>query len=130
MLIINIELQTFSEANDFYFIMLTKLSASLNNTAITRLLLIKSDINHIIKVNSYLKHKSKLRFTAYNISEITQQLINITKSFFTIWKDHNLSVNLFKQNWIMINFKKDAELQSERMYSVLHQKLKVNKWDF
>ena len=81
MFITSIKLQSFSEANDFCSITFKKLFASLNDTAVTESLLTELNINHIIKIDSYFKHKFKLKFTAYKTSEITQQLINIIKLF-------------------------------------------------
>ena len=105
-----IGLQTFSEASDCCFITFRELPASLNDTAVTGPLLTEPDTSHITKVDPHFKHRSKLGFTAYGTSEIVQQLTNIIKSFSTIWKDHGLSVNLFKQDWMAINFKEGAEL--------------------
>ena len=84
MFITDIGLQTFSKANNFCSTVLIKLPALLNDTAVTELLSTEPDINHITKVDSYLKHKFKLEFTAYSILKIVQQLINITELFFTI----------------------------------------------
>ena len=113
-------LQNFNEVNNFCFTALKKLSALLNDTAVMRLLLTEFDISYIIKVDLYFKFKFKLKFTVYKISEITQQLTNITELFSTIWKNHDLSVNHFKQNWMAINFKENTESQSEKIYSILH----------
>ena len=118
-------LQIFSEASNFCFTVLIELFISFDDTAVTGLLLTKSDINHIIKVDPYFKHKFKLRFTVYGTPEITQQLINITKSFSTIWKNHGLSVNLSKQDWMAINLKEGAEPQSGKVYPVSHWDWKV-----
>ena len=98
MLVASIELQTFNEANDFCFTVLMKLSAPLNNIAVTGSLLTEPDTNHITKVDPHFKHKFKLGFTAYRTSEIMQQLINIAKSFSTIWENHGLLVDLSKQD--------------------------------
>ena len=84
MLAADMRLQIFSEASDFCFITFRKLSASFNDTAVTRSLLIESDISPIIKIDLCFKHKFKLDFTAYEILKITQQLTDITKLFFTI----------------------------------------------
>ena len=54
MLVADMRLQIFSEANDFCFITLIELSASLNDTAVMGLLLTESDINHITKIDSHL----------------------------------------------------------------------------
>ena len=97
-----------------------KLFTSFDDTAVTGSLLTEPDINHIIKIDLCFEHKFKLGFTIYEISEIVQQLTDIAKSFSTIWKDHGLLMNFFKQDWIVINFKKDAELQSKRMYLISH----------
>ena len=64
--------------------MFIELLMSFNDTAVTESLLTKLNINHITKIDSHFKYKFKLRFTVYKISEIAQQLINITESFFTI----------------------------------------------
>ena len=72
MLITDIELQNFSEINNFCFIMFKELSASLNDTAVTELLLTEPDTSHIIKIDPHFKHRFKLGFTAYGIPEITQ----------------------------------------------------------
>ena len=84
MLVASIGLQTFSEASDFCFTVFMELSASFNDTAVIELLLIKSDINYITKIDSCFKHRFKLGFTVYETSEIVQQLINIAKLFPTI----------------------------------------------
>ena len=120
MLIVNMRLQNFSEASNFCFITFRKLSTSLDNTAVIKLLLTEPDTSHIIKVNPCFEHKSKLRFTAYGIPEIAQWLTNIAKLFSTIWKDHGLLVDLPKQNWMAINLKKGAEPQPGRVYLVSH----------
>ena len=118
MLAAGMRLQTFSGANDCCFIMLKKLPASLDDTAVTEPLLTEPNISHITKVDSCFKHKFKLGFTAYRILEIVQQLTNIAELFSTIWEDHGLSVDLSKQDWMAINLKKGTELQSERVYPV------------
>ena len=110
MLAADMRLQTFSRANDFCFTVLMKLLAPLDNTAVTELLLTEPDTSHITKVDPCLKHRFKLGFTVYSTSEITQQLTDVMKSFSTIWKDHGLSVDLSKQNWMIINLKEDVEL--------------------
>ena len=84
MLIASMELQNFSEASDFCFITFKELPAPLNDTAVTELLLTEFDINYIIKVDPCFKHRFKLRFTAYETSEITQQLTDVTELFFII----------------------------------------------
>ena len=84
MLVADIGLQIFSEANDFCFTVFTELSVPLNNTAVTGLLLTEPDINHITKVDPHFKHKFKLKFTVYGISKIVQQLANIAELFSTI----------------------------------------------
>ena len=125
MLVAGMGLQTFSEASDFCSTTLTELPAPPNDTAITGPLLTEPDTSHITKVDPHFKHRSKLGFTAYGTSEITQQLTNITKSFPTIWEDHGLPVDLSKQDWMAINFKEGTESQSEKMYSVSHCNQKV-----
>ena len=125
MLVASMRLQIFSEASDFCFIALTELSALFDDIAVTGSLLTEPDINHIIKINPCFKHRSKLGFTAYEILKIMQQLTDIVKSFSTIWEDHGLLVDLFKQDWMAINLKEDTESQSERMYLVSHQNWKV-----
>ena len=84
MLVAGMRLQTFSKTSDFCFIVLTELPAPFNNTAVTRLLLTEPDINHITKVDLHFEHRSKLGFTAYGTSEITQQLTDIAELFPTI----------------------------------------------
>ena len=120
MLVADIGLQIFSEASDFCFTAFMKLSASLNDTAVTELLLTESDINHIIKVDPCFKHRSKLGFTAYGTPEIAQQLTDVAESFSTIWENHSLLVNLSKQDWMVINLKEGAEPQSGKVYLVSH----------
>ena len=124
-LIADMELQTFSEASDFCSTVLTELPAPLNDTAVTEPLLTEPDTNHIIKINPHFEHKSKLGFTAYEISKIMQQLTNIAESFSTIWKDHGLLVDLSKQDWMAINLKEDAESQPGKVYPVSHCDWKV-----
>ena len=120
MLVADIRLQNFNEANDFCFTVFRELSASLNDTAVTESLLTEPDISHIIKVDPCFKHKFKLGFTAYGISEIAQQLTDITELFPTIWEDHGLLINLPKQDWMVINLKEDTEPQSGKMYLISH----------
>ena len=84
MLVTDIGLQNFSEVSDFCFTVFTELSALPNDTAVTELLLTEPDINHITKVDPCFEYKSKLGFTAYEISKIMQQLTDITELFSTI----------------------------------------------
>ena len=84
MFVASMELQIFSEVSDFCFITLTELSALLNNITVMESLLTEPDINHITKINPHFKHKFKLRFTAYETLEITQQLTDIAELFSTI----------------------------------------------
>ena len=98
MLIASMGLQIFSEASDFCSTVFMKLFALFDDTAVTGLLLTEPDTSHITKVDLCLKHKFKLGFTAYDTSEITQQLTDITESFFTIWKDYSLPVDFSKQD--------------------------------
>ena len=113
-------LQNFSGASNFCSTAFKKLFASLNDTAVTELLLTELNTNYITKIDPHFKHKSKLGFTAYETSEIAQQLTDIAKSFSTIWKDHGLLIDLPKQDWMAINLKEGAEPQSGRMYPVSH----------
>ena len=109
MLVASIGLQIFSGASDFCFTAFMKLSASSDDIAVTELLLTELNINHITKVDPHFKHRFKLGFTVYEISKIIQQLTNVAESFFTIWENHGLLVDLPKQDWMVINLKKGTE---------------------
>ena len=120
MFVVSMELQTFSKASDFCSTVFIKLSAPFNDTAVTGSLLTEPNINYITKIDSCFKHRFKLGFTAYGIPEIMQQLTNVAKSFLTIWEDYGLPVDLPKQDWMVINLKKDAEPQPGKVYLVSH----------
>ena len=98
MLVVDIKLQIFNKVSNFCFTVFTKLPVLFNNTAVTELLLTEFNINHITKINPHFKHKFKLRFTAYEILEIVQQLTDVAELFSTIWEDYGLLMNLPKQN--------------------------------
>ena len=125
MLVADMGLQTFSGASDFCSIMLMELPVPPDDTAVTGPLLTEPDTSHITKVDPHFKHRFKLGFTAYEISEIMQQLTDVAELFSTIWKDYGLLVDLPKQDWMVINLKEGAEPQPGRVYLVSHGDWKV-----
>ena len=84
MFVADIRLQNFSKVSDFCFIAFKELPALFNDTAVIKLLLTEPDTSYIIKIDPCFKYRFKLGFTTYEISEITQQLTDITELFSTI----------------------------------------------
>ena len=78
-----------------------------------------------VVIDPLLKTQLFNDITVYGSSEIAARLTVVAKEFLTIWNDQGITVDISKNQWMLIDLKSDVSIKSAKIYSVGFKKRKV-----
>ena len=92
-----------------------KLNAATNVNSI----FVNSKTSFFIVIDSTLKHVMSNDVIIYDESNVIARITKMINVYSIVWNDQNITIDIFKKQWISIILKSDVEiLKSTRIYSV------------